>query len=163
MPETENPDGFRMLNPVSRKAMYIGNVISLAAYLAIAAAAVFFSRGSAWSLPVTIAMALSSAVLAAYLAISPSVFYRHYRYRIDDDCIEIRRGVIVRSHIIVPVERIHQVSVRKGPVLRRYGLASVTLTTAGGEASLEYLEEETAESVAQRLNEKIISMLKARE
>ena len=81
----------------------------------------------------------------------------------DDDCIEVRRGVIIRSHFLVPVERIHQVQVDKGPILRKFGLASVTVTTAGGIANLEYLDEPIAEDIAQNLNEKIIKMLKARE
>ena len=72
-------------------------------------------------------------------------------------------GVIIRSHFLVPVERIHQVQVDKGPILRKFGLASVTVTTAGGIANLEYLDEPIAEDIAQNLNEKIIKMLKARE
>ena len=81
----------------------------------------------------------------------------------DDDCIEIRRGVIFHSHALVPVERVHQVQVTKGPILRKFGLANVTVTTAGGTASLQYLDDDLAEFVAENLNQKIIQMLKARE
>jgi hypothetical protein len=153
---------FRMLNPVSKNAMYLGNCITLLACVAIVGAPTFFLRGTQW-FPYALAISLAIVIaLAAYLLLSPPIFYRHYRYRMDEDCIEIRKGVIIHSHILVPVERIHQVDVRRGPILRRYGLAGVTVTTAGGVVSIDYLEEEVAERIASNLNERIVAMLRAR-
>jgi membrane protein YdbS with pleckstrin-like domain len=156
-------DGFRTLDPVSKKAMYVGNVLTMAAFAVFVAVSLHFSEGTAWFLPSAAVLASFSVVLALYLFLSPPVFYRHYRYRMDDDCIEVRSGVVIRSHVLVPVERVHQVDVRKGPILRAYGLASVTVTTAGGSVSLQYLEEVIAEDIAAHLNEKVMSMLKARQ
>ena len=154
---------FRPLNPVSKKAMYVGKLIVIAIFAAICIpVAVFADKTEYPTYLRIIALALFAAVLI-YSLVSPQIFYRYYRYRMDDDCIEVRRGVIVRSHFLVPVERIHQVQVDKGPILRKFGLATVTVTTAGGIAELEYLDEPIAEDIAQHLNEKIIKMLKARE
>ena len=102
-------------------------------------------------------------ILAIYFIAAPQVFYRRYRYRIDDEKAEIRRGVIVISHTLVPIERIHQVQVAKGPINRMFGLANVNITTAGGTAVLEYLDIETAESVATKLNECVVGLLKDRD
>ena len=156
-------DGFRTLDPVSKKAMYVGNALTMAAFAVFVAVSLYFSKGTEWLLPSAAVLVSLSAVLALYLFLSPPVFYRHYRYRMDDDCIEVRSGVIICSHVLVPVERVHQVDVRKGPILRAYGLASVTVTTAGGSVSLQYLEEAIAEDIAAHLNEKVMSMLKARQ
>ena len=156
-------DGFRTLDPVSKKAMYVGNALTMAVFAAFAAVSLHFSKGTPWLLPSAAAVIPLAVVLALYLFLSPPVFYRHYRYRMDDDCIEVRSGVIIRSHVLVPVERVHQVDVRKGPILRAYGLATVTVTTAGGSVSLQYLEEAVAEDIAAHLNEKVMSMLKARQ
>ncbi|MBO4763064.1 MAG: PH domain-containing protein, partial [Candidatus Methanomethylophilaceae archaeon] len=147
-------DGFRTLDPVSKKAMYVGNALTMAAFAVFAAVSLHFSQGTAWFLP-SAAMVVFAVVLAFYLFLSPPVFYRHYRYRMDDDCIEVRSGVVIRSHVLVPVERVHQVAVNKGPILRKFGLAQVTVTTAGGTATLEYLDEPVAEYIAANLNEKI--------
>ncbi|MBR6204833.1 MAG: PH domain-containing protein [Candidatus Methanomethylophilaceae archaeon] len=154
---------FRMLDPVSKKAMYIGNALTLLALSVVLAAPVVMIRGTGWFNLTLASAAALLALAAAYLFVSPSIFYKHYRYRMDEDCIEVRRGVIVHSHTMVPVERVHQVNVRKGPVLRRFGLADVTITTAGGTVTLQYLEEDIAESVASSLNDKIVAMLRARE
>ena len=91
------------------------------------------------------------------------MYYRRYRYRMDDDKVEVRKGIITITHDMVPIERVHQVNVSRGPINRRYGLANVLVTTAGGTVSLNYLEEDLAESIATKLNEKIIEMLKKRD
>jgi membrane protein YdbS with pleckstrin-like domain len=81
----------------------------------------------------------------------------------DDDKVEIRRGIITITHSLVPIERIHQVQVAKGPINRMFGLANVNITTAGGIATMEYLDEEVAESIASKLNEYVVRLLKDRD
>ena len=158
-----NPSEFRQLNPVSKKAMYVGKLLVIAIFADICIPVAVFADMVDYTIYIRIASLALFAVVLIYCLASPQIFYRYYRYRMDEDCIEVRRGVIIRSHFLVPVERIHQVQVNKGPVLRKFGLATVTVTTAGGVAELEYLDEPIAEDIAQNLNEKIIKMLKARE
>lgn len=156
----ENIQEFRMLDPVSKNAMYLGHLLELAIVLAFAVPLTVFVPEAADYL---VYMWVCVAAIAVYLLASPVIFYNHYRYRMDDDCIEVRRGVIFHSHVLVPVERVHQVEVSKGPILRKYNLAKVTVTTAGGTAAMEYLNDPVAEYIAANLNEKIIKLLKARE
>jgi len=157
----EDLTDFTMLNPVSKKAMYVKNLIFVACILA-AALLITFYVSEATGLYLYVMWAIAAVLVVYYLAV-PVIFYNHYRYRMDDDCIETRRGVIFHSHVMIPVERVHQVAVNKGPILRKFGLAQVTVTTAGGTATLEYLDEPVAEYIAANLNEKIIKLLKARE
>lgn len=154
---------FRELNPVCKKAMYLGNSIYVALVAVLVVPSVYLAWATEYRLAVLIPCALLMAVVLTYALAAPRIMFAFYRYRMDDDCIEVRRGVIFRSHSLVPVERVHQVQVRKGPILRRYGLAKVIITTAGGTAVMEYLDEDIAEYIADHLNDKIIRMLKARE
>ena len=101
-------------------------------------------------------------ILLVYCAVGPFVFYKRYRYRMAEDKIEVRRGILYITHLLVPVERVHQVDVRVGPINRIFGLADVGITTAGGEVSLQFLEEDVAEGIATALNDKIVRMLKER-
>ena len=156
-------DGFRTLDPVSKKAMYAGNALAMVFFVVFAAVSAHLSSGTEWHRLSLAFLSVLGAALAVYLVLEPLVFYKHYRYRMDDDSIEVRSGVVFRSHVLVPVERVHQVDVRRGPILRAFGLASVTVTTAGGSASIRYLDEGTAEEIASTLNERIASMLKARQ
>ena len=158
-------DGYKVLNPASKKSMYLGNIIKFAILAAAAGAVILFSESFFGEMKdvgcgVTIALLVLSTL---YLLIEPQVFYRRYRYRLDDDKVEIRRGIITITHSLVPIERIHQVEVAKGPINRMFGLANVIITTAGGVATVEYLDEDAAESIASKLNEYVVRLLKDRD
>ena len=64
--------------------------------------------------------------------------------------------------MLVPIERVHQVEVSRGPVNSMLGLVEVTITTAGGVATLSYLEVEEAERVAGVLDSLVGRMLRER-
>lgn len=70
-----------------------------------------------------------SAFLVAVLW--PRLHYRHTRYRVDDQGIEIRRGVWWRVVINVPRSRVQHIDVSQGPLDRRYGLGTLVVYTAG--------------------------------
>lgn len=156
-------DGYRRLDPVCVKAMYISRAISLIVLLAVLAVAYVLLRDSPEREALGMASLAIFAVCAVYCVVSPQVFFRRYRYRLDDDKLEIRRGVITISHILVPIERIHQVEVQRGPINRAFGLADVIVTTAGGVITVQMLEEDVAERIADRLNETVIGILRSRE
>jgi hypothetical protein len=102
------------------------------------------------------------AITLVYIAVAPPVFYARYRYRITKDRVDVRYGVLVIRHILVPIERVHQVEIARGPINNLLDLADVTITTAGGEASIRYLEVDEAEKVADQLNDLIGRMLRER-
>lgn len=66
----------------------------------------------------------------------PPVEYRHTRYRIDDELVEIERGVVFRTSIAVPRSRVQHLDVSQGPMMRRHGLGQLSIYTAGTEYSL---------------------------
>lgn len=61
----------------------------------------------------------------------PAVAYRRIRYRVDTGGIVIRRGVFWRNVTTVPRARIQHTDVNRGPIARRYGLATLVVHTAG--------------------------------
>ena len=158
-------DGYHVLPPVSKRAMYLGNLIELLVLAIVVNVARFGLLELTEGYTEVVNASLYAVFIAGflYLLISPSVFYNHYRYRIDEDKVEVRKGIIVIRHILVPVERIHQVQVSKGPINRHYGLAEVDITTAGGSIAIEYLEESVAEGIATKLNDSVVNILKQRE
>lgn len=85
----------------------------------------------------------------------PAVEYRHTRYRIDDELIEIQSGVIWRTSIAVPRSRVQHLDVSQGPIQRRYGLGVLTIYTAGTEHSQVALPG-LAYDVAQRLRDQLL-------
>ena len=61
----------------------------------------------------------------------PARAYRHTFYRVDDQGIEIRRGVFWRATLNVPRSRVQHIDVSQGPLERRYGLGTLVIYTAG--------------------------------
>ena len=61
----------------------------------------------------------------------PPRSYQHTLYRIDDQGIEIRKGVYWRIVINVPRSRVQHIDVSQGPIERRYGLGTLVIYTAG--------------------------------
>lgn len=157
-------DGYRRLVPSSKKSMYLFNGILLAFVTILAAVMVVFGLPEMGSEAMTafILTVVLYALCAMYLLVAPIVFYNRYRYKIDADKAEIRRGVFWISHKMIPVERIHQVDVVRGPINRMFGLADVIITTAGGVAKIQYLEEDIAEEIVNNLNNTVVALLKDR-
>jgi len=63
----------------------------------------------------------------------PVVAHRHASYRVDEEGIEIKQGVIWRSIINVPRSRIQHTDVSQGPIDRSFGLGTLVIFTAGTE------------------------------
>jgi membrane protein YdbS with pleckstrin-like domain len=84
----------------------------------------------------------------------PARAYAFASYRIDDQGIEIRRGVHWRVVISVPRSRVQHIDVSQGPVERRFGLGKLVIYTAGTEhakVELEGLEHGRALRVREHL------------
>jgi uncharacterized protein len=63
----------------------------------------------------------------------PPRSYQHTSYRVDEQGVEIRRGVYFRVVINVPRSRVQHIDVSQGPLERRYGLGTLVVYTAGTE------------------------------
>ena len=61
----------------------------------------------------------------------PPRAYQHTFYRVDEQGIEIRKGVYWRVVINVPLSRVQHIDVSQGPIERRYGLGTLVIYTAG--------------------------------
>ena len=96
-----------------------------------------------------------------YIIAAPHVRYERYRYCIDEEAIRVRSGLFWVSESIVPIERLHKLEVSQGPVDRRFGLANVQVTTAGGDVSIQFLTIEKAEEIAETLKKKINTLAAA--
>lgn len=150
---------YKMLVPASKKSMYLGNAILIVALAAMAAAAYYFLKDN---MPVIAGILVCVAVCVVYLLVRPILYYRFYRYAITDDRIDVRQGVIIRTHTVVPIERLHQVEVVRGPINSIFGLSNVKVTTAGGVADIKFLEQAVAESIVDELNAVINRIIRDR-
>jgi membrane protein YdbS with pleckstrin-like domain len=59
------------------------------------------------------------------------LYYQSMSYELHDDEMRWRRGVWFRTTGIVPYNRITNLDIRQGPVMRRLGISSISIQTAG--------------------------------
>jgi len=74
-----------------------------------------------------------TATLAWFAHKWPTIEHRHASYRVGDEGIEIKRGVVWRNVISVPRNRVQHTDVSQGPVERGFGLGTLVIFTAGTE------------------------------
>jgi uncharacterized protein len=75
-------------------------------------------------------------LLYAYAAFAvPKRKYRHWGYHMGSDRLRIVRGYMFYRDTVVPFGRIQHIDVAQGPIDRRYGLATLTVHTAGNHNS----------------------------
>lgn len=87
------------------------------------------------------------------LAILPPVRFMRWRYELTDDYLDIAKGIIWRKRYIIPFIRVQNTDTRQGPVLRAFGLSSVTVSTAAGEHEIPGLDIQTAEQLRDKAAE----------
>lgn len=147
---------------LSKKALVCMYVKTAVQFVFIAVLVVFLSWtfGDEWSEMVTGILYGGIGVDFLYLMISPKIRYERYRYRLTEEELEVRRGLLVVETEIVPIERLHKIEISSGPFFRAFGLKEVLVTTAGGEVKVSYLEDEVAEQIAKHLKKRINNIAK---
>lgn len=115
------------------------------------AAAIDFSP---WFVPVLAGIAIAYAVaLALFLVVLPPIRYARWRYEVSPEFLDIARGIVWRKRFVIPFIRVQNTDTRQGPILRAFGLSSVTVATAAGEHEIPGLDAETAEELRDRAAE----------
>lgn len=91
--------------------------------------------------------------LAVFLAVVTPVRFARWRYGLSHDFLDIARGILWRKRYIVPFIRVQNTDTKQGPILRAFGLASVTVSTAAGSLEIPGLSEDEADEVRDKAAE----------
>ncbi|MDA7026548.1 PH domain-containing protein [Bacillus sp. CLL-7-23] len=77
--------------------------------------------------------------------IIPNIRHKIWRYEVHEHEIDIQHGIFWVTRVIVPMVRVQHVDTAQGPLLRRYQLASVQISTAATTHSIPALDVEEAD------------------
>lgn len=89
-------------------------------------------------------------VLSIFLM--PYLTWKNWRYAIDENEIDMKRGVIFKRRTLIPLSRVQHVDTRQGPLLRNYDLASVTISTAATTHEIPALDSVLADRVRKQIS-----------
>lgn len=92
---------------------------------------------------------LAVFAIVVVLIIGFWVVWRFQQFRIGEDHVEVRKGIIFRSHRRAPLDRVQGVNLTRPFPARLIGMAKLEVVGAGTDANvpLEYLSTSRAESV----------------
>lgn len=145
------------LNPKIKSVWRISDavwltVVFLCCFVPFAIAAV--ADASPWIFVVLAAIAAVYVVsLVLCLIVLPPIRFMRWRYELSDDYLDIAKGIVWRKRYIIPFIRVQNTDTRQGPILRAFGLASVTVATAAGEHEVPGLDADTAEQLRDKAAE----------
>lgn len=109
---------------------------------------------SEWCPIVLVALAVAYVVaLVVFLVVLPPISYARWRYEVTPEYLDIARGIVWRKRFMIPFIRVQNTDTRQGPILRAFGLSSVTVATAAGEHEIPGLETAVAEELRDRAAE----------
>jgi len=96
---------------------------------------------------------LLGLLAAVHVLVMPRIRFRVHRWEVSDTAVHTREGWIGRQSRIAPISRVQTVDSRQGALMRLFGLASITVTTASaaGPITIDCLDAEVAREVVARL------------
>ncbi|CAN5635877.1 hypothetical protein BH23PSE2_BH23PSE2_07720 [soil metagenome] len=120
---------WQRLPPRAQTLFVLGNLVAygIAALVALVAAGLLLPW-EALKLPLSLALLALLPLLGVWLARKQ---YRHTWWRLDAQGFALRRGRMWHQETRVPTSRVQHLDLKRGPLERRFGLATLTIHTAG--------------------------------
>jgi len=138
-------------NRISERALRVwrisGAVISAVFFLlagGVIGLTIFFD----WPIWISVtAIILFILSIYFFVILFPSLRWKRWRYEVREQEIELQHGLFVIKRTLVPMVRVQHVDTAQGPILRKYKLASVTVSTAATTHEIPALELSEAEEM----------------
>lgn len=93
-------------------------------------------------------------VLVAYFIIFlfPKVRWLRWRYEVRESEIELQHGLFIVKRTLIPMVRVQHVDTSQGPILRKYGLAEISISTAATVHTIPALVMSEADELRSRIS-----------
>lgn len=136
------------------KVYRISELISNGIFLLIIIAYLIVALWQDWTLiPVWISTGLLVLSLLVFTWLVPAVKYKRFRYELFEEELEIESGIIFISNVLVPMVRVQHVELGSGPLMRKFGLATVSVVTAATTHKIAGLKRDEAEALKRRIGQ----------
>ncbi|WP_100012769.1 PH domain-containing protein [Lentibacillus sediminis] len=98
------------------------------------------------------AAGISAVSTYLFIFLLPELRWRRWRYEVFEQEIYIQHGILIVTRTIVPMIRVQHVDTSQGPILKRFQLASVTISTAATTHEIPALLEEDASELRDHIS-----------
>lgn len=107
-------------------------------------------EGPLWVLFICILVPLLYTYVFVYLF--PKLRWLRWRYEVREQEIELQHGLFIVRRVLVPMVRVQHVDTQQGPILRKYDLASITISTAATNHTIPALITNEADELRSRIS-----------
>ncbi|WP_338752864.1 PH domain-containing protein [Bacillus sp. FJAT-52991] len=141
---------------ISKKALTVwrisGIINTLIVWLLLIGGGVFtfMKDGPLWVIGVLVLTGVLTIYLCVYLL--PKLRWNRWRYDVREQEIELQHGVVITRRTLIPMIRVQHVDTEQGPILRKYGLAGITISTAATIHEIPAVEMEEAEEMRKMIS-----------
>jgi uncharacterized protein len=143
-------------NQISKKGLTVWRVYGLieTAIIALiasgAAALTYFFDGPGWLHIIYAAIPVLLGFLLIYLF--PKIRWERWRYEVREQEIELQHGLFIVKRTLVPMVRVQHVDTEQGPILRKYDLAEISISTAATTHTIPALVTAEADELRNRIS-----------
>lgn len=100
--------------------------------------------------------AVGAAVVIIYgylfIFLFPKIKWLRWRYEVRESEIELQHGLFIVKRTLIPMVRVQHVDTSQGPILRKYNLAGITVSTAATNHEIPALIMEEADELRSRIS-----------
>jgi uncharacterized protein len=138
----------KRISPKALKVWRLHGVIQTLVLAVVVAGVVVLATIFDWPIWI-MAAAIGVLLLFTYLMIFflPSVRWKRWRYEVREQEIELQRGLLIVKRTLVPMVRVQHVDTVQGPILKRYNLSTITISTAATVHEIPALETGEADEL----------------
>lgn len=106
-------------------------------------------------LPLLIVESIAMLIIGFFCFAFPFMVYNRYSYAYNDKRIVIKKGVIFKYEIIIPVCQIQDLHLLQGPLMQLMKLQSVEISTAGSNYTINGLMYDDAKKMVDELEKNL--------
>ena len=88
-----------------------------------------------------------------YIWLFPNIRWKKWRYEVREQEIEIQSGLFIVRRTLIPMVRVQHVDTSQGPILKKYNLANISISTAATVHTIPFLDSIEADQLRSRISE----------
>ncbi|MGM0855128.1 MAG: PH domain-containing protein [Bacillota bacterium] len=144
----------KRISPKALKVWKIYGVFETLIVAAVAAGAITLTVMFEWPQWI-IATAVAVLILFTYLFVFfiPTIKWKRWRYEVREQEIELQRGIFIVKRTLVPMVRVQHVDTVQGPILKKYRLATITISSAATVHEIPALDVEEADELRNSISQ----------
>lgn len=99
-------------------------------------------------------IAIGIVLVVAFTSIwlFPKIRWDHWRYEVREHEIEIQSGLFIVKRTLIPMVRVQHVDTSQGPILKKYDLANISISTAATTHIIPMLITNDADNLRARIS-----------